>query len=181
LKCPFCEEETDSSLSFCSHCGARMTEEVISAPSDILSSTDSVPASAPVTPVANAFGPGAIPGSARADGSLPSGNSPADLAKVKGFNVGAFVFGFIWCFGNGLPQFGVAALFGGMFGASIIVNILLGLAGNELLWRNVHFNSVYDFREQQDKWHKAAILLVGIIVALVLLNALSVMLRVVSK
>ena len=87
-------------------------------------------------------------------GRFPSGNDPAALREVSGWNWGAFLGSWVWAFAHRMPLLGVATLLGwffwGIFG--LAAAIYLGVSGNELAWRSRSFESVAQFREVQRRW-----------------------------
>jgi len=105
--------------------------------------------------------------------SLPSGNDPAALSQVSGWNWGAFLASWVWAFAHRLPVLGLAALLGCLFWGVIgfACAIYLGITGSELAWRSRPFASVTQFREVQRRWAKWG-LLVFLIHMLILLLAL---------
>jgi hypothetical protein len=96
----------------------------------------------------------------------------SNLDRVKGWNWGAFIFGWIWCFGNGLFKAGFVALIATVFQLGFIVNIFLGIGGNEMLWKEKRFRSVEEFKGIQRRWTIAAFLLIFAVIGLIFIAAI---------
>lgn len=107
-----------------------------------------------------------------APSALPSGNDPALLPQVRGWNWGAFFLSWIWAFAHGLALLGVLALVGwlaiGILGLAMA--IYLGVKGNELAWTQRPFRSLEHFREVQRIWRNWGIALFVLQVFLALLG-----------
>jgi hypothetical protein len=105
--------------------------------------------------------------------------SPAEIAADRGentsgmgklaliptgerrWNWGAFTFGWIWAIPHHLP---LLALLGVLPTVGLLVRLYLGLAGNELAWRNRYFEGgVDEFLRVERKWRKAALIYWSII------------------
>lgn len=88
---------------------------------------------------------------------LASGNDPAALPEMKGWNWGAFYLSWIWAFSHEQMAAGVIILVGSFipFVGFIIrwsFKFYLGNKGSELAWRSRRFESVSKFRETQRAW-----------------------------
>jgi hypothetical protein len=84
---------------------------------------------------------------------LPSGNDPATLKDIKGFNMGACMLTWVWMLFSGMPSWGFGAMLASMCPpVGLILSFYLGYKGNELAWRYRHFESVEEFRKFVRKW-----------------------------
>ena len=119
----------------------------------------------------------------------PSGNDPALLDAVRGWNWGAFLLPMPWAFGHRLWAWGTAlfaavlaspliamfAMFAGWFTMWIHfalmvfcplfylgVGIYLGMRGNELAWRVGHNRGLDHFRAVERVWRNWGIILAAI-------------------
>ena len=68
--------------------------------------------------------------------------------EVRGWNWGAFCLCWIWGIGNKVW----IALLALLPFVGFIMNIVLGIKGNEWAWRNKRWNSVADFKTTQRTW-----------------------------
>jgi len=115
---------------------------------------------------------------------LPSGNDPALLPYVQGWNWGAFVISWIWAFSHQLPGWGVGMLLLNLaswipvigFPFSLIglgLAIYLGIKGNELAWRQRPFQGLEHFRATERVWRTWGIVLfvMGIVASIVYVAA----------
>ncbi len=94
--------------------------------------------------------------------TLPSGNDPALMEHIKGWNWGAFFFNWIWLIPINIGL-AIVIFFANMFTcglANLIFSIYLGIKGNELAWTNVHFRDVEEFKEIQKRWSIAGLVCV---------------------
>lgn len=195
MNCPFCGDEVTEGFKYCQKCGGEMPTsggegEIFSAPSDLLTPESSITNSSgghagAGEPKGTSYVPKQTGGSlvgtfsssqvaeisaiAGREAFFTSGNKVSDLEKVKGWNWGAFFFGWIWCLGNGLIEVGIGIFLAGFFYLGFIGNIFMGFMGNELAWKRKKFNSVEEFMEIQGKWSKAALLFFSLGLALVLI------------
>ncbi len=77
-------------------------------------------------------------------------------AELKGWNWGAFFLSWIWGIGHrvwislAILVIAFIPVIGAI--AALVGSILLGLKGNELAWKNRHFESVEQFRKVQKAW-----------------------------
>lgn len=87
---------------------------------------------------------------------LPSGNNPAFLAKMSGWNWGACAFHGIWMYCFGMQLMGIIIFLATAFipCAAFVIPIYLGLKGDDLAWRNRHFESYEQFREVIGIWNR---------------------------
>jgi len=106
-------------------------------------------------------GPAARPESAPASylpplPSLPSGNDPACLARMSGWNWGACAFHGIWMYCFGMQLAGILVFLSTCFipCASLVVPIYLGIKGDDLAWRYRHFENFEQFKEITGIWNK---------------------------
>jgi hypothetical protein len=89
----------------------------------------------------------------KAENDLPTGVQKEAKAidappKIQGWNWGAFFLGWIWAISHNtwiglltlVPSFG------------FIMNIVLGVKGNEWAWQNRQFESVEQFKAVQKAW-----------------------------
>jgi hypothetical protein len=87
---------------------------------------------------------------------LPSGNDPARLPEVRGWNWGAFFFTWLWAFAHRLPVLGVVSLIIFLTPVlsifTLVFAVHLGRRGNELAWRRRPFASLEDLRATQRAW-----------------------------
>lgn len=67
---------------------------------------------------------------------LPSGNDPAMLREISGWNWGACALTWIWLLAFNMPQWAMVVIAGSCTipFAAVIVSIILGIKGNELAW-----------------------------------------------
>jgi|GEM_PF-5134319 len=87
---------------------------------------------------------------------LPSGNDPACLARMSGWNWGACAFHGIWMYCFGMQLAGILVFLSTCFipCASLVVPIYLGIKGDDLAWRYRHFENFDQFREITGIWNK---------------------------
>jgi len=102
--------------------------------------------------------------------SLPSGNDPAALRQVRGWNWGAFLASWLWAFAHRQPLLGVATLLGLLFWQwiGLACAVYLGVEGSKLAWRSRPFEDVAHFRRVQRRWMLWGILVFAIEIILVL-------------
>ncbi|MHC9543238.1 MAG: hypothetical protein AB9903_27320 [Vulcanimicrobiota bacterium] len=88
--------------------------------------------------------------------SLPSGNDPAYLAKMSGWNWGACAFHGIWMYCFGMQLMGIIIFLASIFipCAAFVIPIYLGVKGDDLAWRNRHFENYEQFREIIGIWNR---------------------------
>ena len=88
--------------------------------------------------------------------SLPSGNDPAYLAKMSGWNWGACAFHGIWMYCFGMQLMGIIIFLASVFipCAAFVIPIYLGVKGDDLAWRNRHFENYEQFREVIGIWNR---------------------------
>ncbi|MGV8122936.1 MAG: hypothetical protein AB2L14_24510 [Candidatus Xenobiia bacterium LiM19] len=88
--------------------------------------------------------------------SLPSGNDPVYLAKISGWNWGACAFHGIWMYCFGMQLMGIIIFLASIFipCAAFVIPIYLGIKGDDLAWRNRHFESYEQFREVIGIWNR---------------------------
>lgn len=97
--------------------------------------------------------------------------------EIKGWNWGAFFFGWIWGVFNGvywplalivtsfIPYVGVLISLGG--------RIALGINGSEWAWKAIQWSSVDEFKRIQRKWALAVLWILGIMFLIFLINILT--------
>lgn len=175
MNCFFCGAGLDSGVQYCPNCGAETPkvksndEMIIKPPSDLMSS-DSTSGSGMVSGSGSLFSDSASSGVPGVSSSpLPSGNPESGLSQVRGWNWGAFVFGWIWAFGNGLPTVGIILLVVSFLNLGLIANIVVAISGNEMLWKKKRFTSVQEFKDIQGKWAIAAMIFLFGTIGLVIL------------
>jgi hypothetical protein len=86
---------------------------------------------------------------------------------IKRWSWPAFIFGWLWCFFNGLPVWGIASLLGWIFTCGFVgffIDVWLGAKGNEYAWRANRYPSVAAYRRSQLGWEIMVWILVGTIV-----------------
>ncbi len=96
-------------------------------------------------------------------GSYDSNNVPEE---IKGWNWGAFVFGWIWAVFNGIYWpilIGLIPYVGGL-----IMCIVLGMNGNEMAWKNKRWDNVEHFKRVQHKWAMACLWYIGFILLIII-------------
>ena len=154
-RCKQCGREVAKDAWVCSHCGcAQPTENT----SQVEPAADRRPAAPTpgeprpaefVAPLARARQ--SAPGSGEV---LPSGNDPAVLDQIVGWNWGAYSFNWIWALAHRArplwPLALAAWLFGGLPGLGFA--IYLGHRGNEVAWFYRPFRNVEEFWEVQRAW-----------------------------
>lgn len=85
---------------------------------------------------------------------------------IKRWSWPAFIFGWLWCFFNNLPIWGIASLLGWIFTGGfvgLLIDIWLGVKGNEYAWKANHYPSVAAYRRSQFTWEVAIWVLIGIV------------------
>jgi hypothetical protein len=87
---------------------------------------------------------------------------------LRRWNWGAFFFSWIWAFWHRAWLLGVLGLIPFV---SLIVQIYLGVKGNEIAWRNKSWAGEEDFQASQRRWAIAALVVFVLSVALVILGA----------
>ncbi|MFP4496690.1 MAG: hypothetical protein ACLFQV_00655 [Vulcanimicrobiota bacterium] len=99
-----------------------------------------------------------------------SGNAKADLEQVKGFNLGGLLLSGIWALGNRLYIMGSAIMLMSMIHwvFFIIGGIVMGLMGNEFVWKKKKYASVQDFKDDQKRWAVGGIAFAVIVVIIAL-------------
>jgi hypothetical protein len=95
-------------------------------------------------------------------------------AEIRGWNWGAFLFSFIWAFGNRLWGWGTLGLVLTLLGfvipfLGLVPAIILGIKGNEWAWHAGHWNSIQHFKDTQRKWVWAWLICVGVFTILIVL------------
>ncbi|MBI4296844.1 MAG: ribonuclease G [Chloroflexi bacterium] len=87
--------------------------------------------------------------------------------EIRGWNWGAFIMNWIWAIGNSV-WIGLLALIPYV---GIVMQILLGIHGNEWAWRNKRWDSIEHFKRTQRTWVKwgVALTIVGAILMAFLL------------
>ncbi len=87
--------------------------------------------------------------------TLPSGNNPAYLARMSGWNWGACAFHGIWMYAFGMQLAGILVFLSYIFipCVSIVGPIYLGMKGDELAWRYRHFENFEQFKEVTRIWN----------------------------
>jgi len=158
--------ETSPSHRICSECGAFIKQG-----KDVCGECGSIQ---------GGTGPGrhvAVDQAEPDDPRLPSGNDPAVLPSLKGWNWGAFGCSWVWAFAHGLPQFGWQTLMGWLMGGfpGFALSIYLGMNGNQLAWRQRSFANLDEFWRVQAAWSSAGRVLAlievaGLVVALLFLG-----------
>jgi hypothetical protein len=90
---------------------------------------------------------------------LPSGNDPAMLSRMSGWNWGACVFTWIWMLYFGMQAWGIIVLVGScaLCFVSPIASIILGMKGNEWAWRYKSFRDFEQYQKAMKDWNFAGI------------------------
>lgn len=84
-------------------------------------------------------------------------------SEIKGWNWGAFFFGWIW----GIAHNVWVSLLTIIPFIGVIMLIVLGVKGNEWAWRNRKWDSIEQFKRTQHQWAVAAVVLLLIQVVLI--------------
>lgn len=81
-------------------------------------------------------------------------NGKVTPQEVKGWNWGAFVFSWIWGFGNKsyLTLLTLIPIFG------LIWHFVCGFKGNDWAWQKGDYSSAYEFKKVQSTWNRAGLL-----------------------
>ena len=87
-------------------------------------------------------------------------------AEIRGWNWGAFLFGWIWGVGNNVW----ISLIDLIPGFAILMHIVLGVKGNEWAWRNKKWDGAEHFKRTQRTWAKWVVGVTAVAVCLVLLT-----------
>jgi hypothetical protein len=162
VPCRECGQSVSTEASTCPHCGCSLPA--------------SSPASVPPTQSAGPQPP--------APPALPSGNDPALLPHVRGWNWGAFFLPWIWAFAHGSALLAVLALLGWFAGGivGLAIAIYLGVKGNELAWMHRPFQSLEHFREVQRIWRNWGIALFLLqVFMVVLILIVTILLRLINS
>ena len=82
-------------------------------------------------------------------------NGKVTPQKVKGWNWGAFMFSWLWGFGNKsyLTFFTLIPIFG------FIWRFVCGFKGNDWAWKKGNYSSVDEFKKVQSTWNRAGLFL----------------------
>ena len=163
--CRACGQPAPVGAAFCPYCGCASPTQAAQAPQ---AAPQAGWQQQPPQPY------GAYP----AYSPLPSGNDPAMLPHVQGWNWGAFVISWIWAFSHRLPGWGVGILVLNLASNIPVVGILPGLAafglsiylgikGNDLAWRQRPFQGVEHFRATERVWRTWGIVLFAILIAVI--------------
>jgi len=105
-----------------------------------------------------------------------SGQGPSAVVpeEIKGWNWAGFVLGWLWALGNGLYLYAVLGL---LPIVNLVIQIMLGLNGNEYAWRARRWDSVEHFKRTQRTWTRATLIyVVGSIILTCICIALVVLL-----
>lgn len=86
--------------------------------------------------------------------------------EIQGWNWGAFLFNWIWGLGNGT----YIALLCLLPFVNFVMVFILGAKGNAWAWQNKRWDSVEHFKRVQRKWTIAALIMIGLVVALVVIS-----------
>ncbi|AVH74696.1 hypothetical protein [Weissella koreensis] len=89
-------------------------------------------------------------------------NSKVTPQEVKGWSWGAFMFSWIWGFGNKsyLTFFTLIPIFG------FIWRFVCGFKGNDWAWKKGNYSSVDEFKKVQSTWNRAGLFLFILAIAL---------------
>ncbi len=125
------------------------------------------PAAASVTPpvAAATTTPAQQPVGVATSGDWANGPMPDEL---KGWNWGAFFFGWIWAIAN-KTWIGLLGLIPYL---NVVIAIVLGVKGNEWAWKNRKFASVDEFKKVQKAWAKWGVILLIASVVLSIVTAI---------
>ena len=152
LPCRECGQSVSSEAGSCLHCGC-------------VAPTRGSPGTGPVPPQTLSGPPHGH--------ALPSGNDPALLEQVTGWNWGAFFLNWIWAFAHRLPGWAIVILVVGFIPYVGIVNlglaIYLGVKGSELAWERRPFRDLEDFQACQRVWRNwgIGVFVAGIVITVV--------------
>ncbi len=167
----------DDALS-CVSCGQPLKKKVDAKPKPQLATPSAPSSKAPVPP------PPEFPAPAPKLSYEPVPKPPAELLhekketplvpgevppEIKGFNLGALVFGFIWAFVHNLWIWGILMLVLSFIPianlVSLGIGIYLAVKGNELAWKAKHFESVKQFKDTQRIWSIVSIPFVALYIS----------------
>ncbi|MBN2585137.1 hypothetical protein JXA59_00610 [Patescibacteria group bacterium] len=87
--------------------------------------------------------------------------------EIRRWSWPAFIFGWLWCFFNNLPIWGIASLLGWLLTwgfAGFIIDIVLGAKGNEYAWKAKPYTSINEFWRSQRGWQIAVWIFVALVV-----------------
>lgn len=90
---------------------------------------------------------------ANTSGTGPDAEIPNEL---RGWNWGAFLLSWVWGIGNHVWF----ALFALVPGLGLIVNVLLGMKGNQWAWQSRKWESVEHLKRAQKAWARAGVVLI---------------------
>ena len=92
------------------------------------------------------------------------GRSAIIPQEIRGWNWGAFFFGWLWGISNRVW----ISLLSAIPYIGVIILIVLGVKGNEWAWRNKRWDSIEHFRSTQRKWGiaGAVVLAIGIVLGI---------------
>ena len=147
--CQHCGAEVGGDWAFCRSCGAALSPE-----------TEPSAAAFPARSAADAVDAAPAPATFSAARSRDAGRMARQLEyvpdEVRGWNWGAFFFGWLWGVFNhtyiSLLQIIPVPFMG------LVMAIVLGVKGNEWAWRNGHWIDVQAFKARQRKWAWAALI-----------------------
>lgn len=160
LTCPRCGQDisrnADYGTYFCGDCGLNVGA--------VLAAQGSKPQPTGVTVKQGYQQNRPLPGVAITPPVLGADGVPQ---AIKCWSWPAFIFGWLWCFFNNLPIWGIASLLGWIFTCGFVgffIDVWLGAKGNEYAWRANRYPSVAAYRRSQLGWEIMVWILVGTIV-----------------
>ncbi|MFP4496691.1 MAG: hypothetical protein ACLFQV_00660 [Vulcanimicrobiota bacterium] len=153
MNCTYCGSENSDLNKFCNGCGQELTKGDETYKLDVSETSYQATQSFDANLKRKSYD--------LLGDSFPSGNDSNKLVQVCGWNWGAFVFSWLWAAGNGMLDIALVSFLAILIIplGFLVVPVLLGLKGNELLWKKVSYNSVEELKEKQRKWRLAAIIM----------------------
>ncbi|MEI6503469.1 MAG: zinc ribbon domain-containing protein [Armatimonadota bacterium] len=155
--CPSCGAAVHDDTRFCGACGHDLTAPVAVAPVAAAAyAPAATPQAYPVYPATAYTAP--VQQAMPAMGYYPqvannSGTGGSIPEELKGFSWGAFFWTWIWGIAHSV-WLSLLVVVLAPTGLGIVLNIVMGLKGNELAWQHRRFESLDEFRATQAAWAK---------------------------
>ena len=153
MNCIHCGRDIPDVARVCPYCGRAVQGNIPAAPGPQATWQQQPPQTTyapPYTPAAATYAPAyqtPLPA------HLPSGNDPAALPHVQGWNWGGFFLSWMWALGH--ERITAAAI---ILITSFVpfvrwgFKIYFGIKGNELAWTHRRFRDLDEFRSVQRAW-----------------------------
>lgn len=108
------------------------------------------------------------PGTLAMENTSGQGRSAVIPKEIRGWNWGAFFFGWLW----GICHKVWISLLSAIPYVGVIMCIVLGVKGNEWAWRNKRWDSIEHFKRTQRTWAYWALAIFVLVVILILFVSL---------